>query len=442
VSILLIGLNHRTAPVEVREQLAFSRDGVATALMLLRNQYPGAEASILSTCNRVEILVATEGDRPTAQDVISFIAQARDLPASEFKSYLYQFADEQAVRHLFRVAAGLDSMVLGESQIVSQLKQAYAIASEQGTTGRELNRLFHHAFEVGKRVRTETDIAEGKLSVPSVAVDVARHIFADFSNKHTLVVGAGEMAQLVCQYLRDADCRKFTVTTRTLNNARALAEACDGQYVPFDQLDEQLAIADIVVTATGCPMPILTLERVREIQKHRRGRHLFILDLAVPRNVAPEVATLDQVYVYDIDAIGRIVSENREHRTEQLTVCERILDEEVAAFEAWMGQAKINPVIAQMYMDAAKVRDAEVRRMFNRCPELSDEQRDEVMQLVDRLVGKFMHPCVVSVRRHHKGETWKTLAGALHAASDDLDPAPVGKNGKQQQQPTRQARAS
>jgi glutamyl-tRNA reductase len=432
VSILLIGLNHRTAPVEVREQLAFSRDGVATALMLFRNQFPECECSILSTCNRVEILVATENDRPTAQDVISFIAQARDLPANEFKNYLYQFSDEQAIRHLFRVAGGLDSMVLGESQIVSQLKQAYAQAMEQGTTGRVLNRLFHHAFEVGKRVRTDTDIAEGKLSVPSVAVDVARRIFADFSNKQTLVVGAGEMAQLVCQYLRDAECRKFTVTTRTLNNARALAEACDGQYVPFEKLDEQLAQADIVVTATACPMPILTIERVREIQKLRRGRHLFILDLAVPRNVAPEVATLEQVYVYDIDAIGRIVDENREHRGGQLAICERILDEEVAAFEQWLGQTKVNPVIAQMYMDATKVRDAEVRRMFNRCPDLTEAQQEEVLQLVDRLVGKFMHPCVVSVRRHHNGQTWKTLAGALHEASDHIDDAPAGNNGKRQ----------
>ena len=432
MSILLIGLNHRTAPVEVREQLAFSRDGVATALMLLRNQFPGAEASILSTCNRVEILIATENDRPTAQDLISFIAQARDLPANEFKNYLYQFSDEQAIRHLFRVAGGLDSMVLGESQIVSQLKQAYAQAMEQGTTGRVLNRLFHHAFEVGKRVRTDTDIAEGKLSVPSVAVDVARRIFADFSNKQTLVVGAGEMAQLVCQYLRDAECRKFTVTTRTLNNARALAEACDGQYVPFEKLDEQLAQADIVVTATACPMPILTLERVREIQKLRRGRHLFILDLAVPRNVAPEVATLEQVYVYDIDAIGRIVDENREHRGGQLAICERILDEEVAAFEQWLGQTKVNPVIAQMYMDATKVRDAEVRRMFNRCPDLTEAQQEEVLQLVDRLVGKFMHPCVVSVRRHHNGQTWKTLAGALHEASDNIEEAAAGANGKRQ----------
>jgi glutamyl-tRNA reductase len=418
---MLIGLNHRTAPVEAREQLAFSRDGVATALMLFRNQFPSAEASILSTCNRVEMLVATDDARPTPQDVISFLAQSRDLPTRDFVPYLYQFTGEQACRHLFRVAAGLDSMVLGESQIVSQLKQAYAAASEQGTTGRVLNRLFHQAFEVGKRVRTDTDIAEGKLSVPSVAVDVARQIFADFTNKQTLVVGAGEMAQLVCQYLRDADCQKFTVTTRTLNNARALAEACGGQFVPFEELDKQLVQADIVIAATSCPAAIFTPQRIREAQKARGGKLLFLLDLAVPRNVAPEVAELDQVYVYDIDAIGRIVAENHKHRASQLEVCERILDEEVAAFEQWLSEAKINPIIAQMYKDACAVRDSELERMFNRCPDLSDDQRQAVTQLVDRLVGKFMHPCVLSVREHRDAGTWKTLAGALHDAS--LQPA-------------------
>src|SRR5689334_16120195 len=204
MAILLVGLNHRTAPVELREQLAFSREGVSTALLLFRNQFPTAEAAILSTCNRVEILVASDSDKPTTNDIVSFIAQARDLPAPEFRPYLYQLSDEQACRHFFRVASGLDSMVLGETQIVSQVKQAYATASEQGTTGRVLNRLFHHAFQVSKRVRTETAIGQGKVSVPAVAVDVARGIFDDFSTKRTLVIGAGEMAQLVCEYLRDA----------------------------------------------------------------------------------------------------------------------------------------------------------------------------------------------------------------------------------------------
>ena len=203
--ILLIGLNHRTAPVDIREQLAFSREGVATALMLFRNQFPTSEAAIISTCNRVEMLIASDDEKPTIAEVLSFLAQVRDLPVNQFKMYLYTLSGEQACRHFFRVASGLDSMVLGENQIVNQIKQAYVIASEQGTTGRALNRMFHHAFEVSKRVRSETRIGEGKVSVPSAAVDVAHTIFDDFSSKQTLIVGAGEMAQLVAQYLRDSN---------------------------------------------------------------------------------------------------------------------------------------------------------------------------------------------------------------------------------------------
>jgi glutamyl-tRNA reductase len=414
MSILLLGLNHRTAPVEIREQLAFSRDGVATALLLFRNQFPTAEAAILSTCNRVEILVASDSDSPTHADVLSFIAQARDLPVRDFKNYMYQLSGEQACRHFFRVAGGLDSMVLGECQIVNQVKQAYAAASEQGTTGRVLNRLFHHAFEVGKRVRSETKIGEGKVSISSVAVDVARGIFDDFSTKRTLVIGAGEMAQLVCQYLRDANAREFVVTTRTLANARALADACQGEAVPFDQLDEQLVRADIVITASACPMPFVTAERIRAAQVKRGGRWMFLIDLAVPRNVAADVASVPQVYVYDIDALGRIVQENQRQRTAQIEHCEHILDLEVAAFEHWLDQAKLNPLIEQMFHDAHQLCESEVQRLFRKCPDLSDEQRHAVAQLAQRLAGKFMHPCVSSLRRHTA--VTPHLAGELHAA--------------------------
>lgn len=412
MSILLVGLNHRTAPVEIREQIAFSRDGAATALLLFRNQFPKAEAAIISTCNRVEILIAADGDIPTLADVVSFIAQSRDLPVNQFKQYLYQLSGEQACRHFFRVASGLDSMVLGENQIVNQIKNAYTQASEQGTTGRVLNRLFHHAFEVSKRVRTDTQIGAGKLSISSVAVDVAKRIFDDFSTKQTLVVGAGEMAQLVCQYLREADAKRFVVTTRTLQNARALAEACQGEAVPYDQLDEQLIHADIVITATACPMPFITAERIKEAQKHRRGRLLFLIDLAVPRNVDPACGQLDQVYVIDVDELGRMVAENQKLRNGQLEICERILDEEVAAFEQWLDSTKLNPLIEQMFKDARDLRDMELQRLYRKCPDLDEDQRKAVEQLVDRLVGKFMHPCVSTLRRHSAGST--TLAGALH----------------------------
>jgi glutamyl-tRNA reductase len=418
MSILLVGLNHRTAPVEVREQLAFSREGVATALMLFRNRFPTAEAAILSTCNRVELMISSDSEQPSLQDVISFIAQARDLPVAEFRTYLYQLTNEQAVRHFFRVTSGLDSMVLGECQITSQVKQAYAIASEQGTTGRVLNRLFHQAFAVGKRVRTETTIGDGRLSVPSVAVDLARRIFADFESKQTLVVGAGEMAQLVCQYLRDADARRFVVMSRTLLNAKALADACEGEAVPFDQLDEQLAHADIVITATSCPRPFITAERLRAAQKQRRGRLLFLIDLAVPRNVDPAAGELEQVYLYDVDALGAIVTNNQQQRMTQLQACEQILDDEVSKFEQWITETKINPVIAAMYRDAQDVRDSELERLFNRCPEMTEQERQAVRECVERLIGKFMHPCVATVRRHSLAGSSTILTGAFRRAAE------------------------
>jgi len=306
-------------------------------------------------------------------------------------------------------------MVVGETQIVNQVKQAFAAASEQGTTGRVLNRLFHQAFETSKRIRTETKIGEGKVSVPSVAVDVAKKVFEEFSKKQTLVIGAGEMAQLTCQHLRESDARKFVIATRTLTNAKALADACAGEAVPWDHLDDELAQADIVITATACPTAILTVDRVRAAQKQRRGKLLFIIDLAVPRNVEPAVSHLEQVVVYDIDALGKIVAANRQQRVGQLELCEEILDEEVGAFEKWLDSVELNPLVEQMFHDARDLRDMELQRLFRRCPDLSDEQRGEVMILVERLVGKFMHPCVSTLRRHAASSL--VLASELHAAA-------------------------
>ena len=420
MSILLVGLNHHTAPVEVREQLAFSRDGAATALMLFRNQFPQCECSILSTCNRVEVLVASDSTRPNTSDVVAFLAQARDLPVEQFRQYLYELTDERACRHFFRVTSGLDSMVLGESQIVSQVKQSYAMASEQGTTGRVLNRMFHHAFSVSKRIRTETEIGAGRLSVPSVAVEIAGQIFDDISNKNVLVIGAGEMAQLVCRHLQEANAHHFVITTRTLTNAKALAQACNGRAVPFDQLDEQLAEADIVISATACPTAFLTVPRVTEVQRKRHARLMYFIDLAVPRNVEPEVSQVNNVYLYDIDSLGRIVAENQKHRIQQIEACEKILDEEVEEFEQWIWTNKASQVITQMYTDAREVRDLELKRLFNRCDGLTDEQREAIEQSMDRLMNKFMHPCVSTVRRHSLSEPSLTLAGALHDATRKL----------------------
>jgi glutamyl-tRNA reductase len=428
VKITLVGLNHRTAPVEIREQLAFGRDGVSTALMFFKKQFPGSEAAILSTCNRVEMLVVSEADLPGGNEIIRFLAEARDLPINCFKQYIYQFEDEQACRHFFRVISGLDSMILGETQIVNQIKQAYTLACEQGTTGRVLNRLFHHAFAVGKRARSSTAIADGKVSVSSVAIAVAQGIFTDLSSKQTLVVGAGEVARLVCQHLADsANTQRFVVMSRTLSNARTLAEACQAVSAPFEQLDEQLLAADIVLMATGASQPILTLEKMREIQKRRANRLIYLLDLAVPRNIDPAVGRLEGVYLYDIDDLGRIVSDNQNHRATALQQCENILDEEVTEFIRWLNELRLNPIIAQMYRDAQNVRDAELDRLLRKCTGLTDEQKQAIAQGIDRLVGKFMHPCVHSLRQTPTPEML-ALAGAWHAATGNREAPRTGSD--------------
>jgi glutamyl-tRNA reductase len=225
------------------------------------------------------------------------------------------------------------------------------------------------------------------------------------------------MAQLVCAHLRDADAKKFVVTTRTLKNGKSLADACEGIAVPFDQLDAQLAEADIVIAATACPMPFITAERIREAQKRRGGRLLFIIDLAVPRNVDAAVAEISQTFVYDVDALGRAAAANQQQRSMHVELSERILDEEVSSFTQWLDQTKLNPLIEQMYRDAHDVSEIELQRLLRRCPDLSDEQREAIEQFVDRLVGKFMHPCVTVLRRQQRADSGVFLASAFRAAA-------------------------
>ena len=408
MSILLIGLSHRTAPVEVREQLAFDAAGVATALGCFRERFPGCEAAILSTCNRTEIIVAGEGERPNAAEVIRLIAEARDLPVAHFLPHLYQYVGDQACRHFFDVVAGLDSMVLGEYQIVHQAKQAYNLARQEKTSGRNLNRLFHHAFEVSKRIRTETAIVRGKLSIPSAAADL---LPAQNGVAQTLIVGAGQTARVVCRNLVEAgNAGRIVVTSRTLEHADTLAADCHVAALPLEKLDEAICQSDRVILAVTCPEPILTAQRVGEIMRRREGRALLLVDLCVPRSVAAEAGKIPGVTLHDIDAVGRIVAENEKHRAAAVNQCERILDEEVAAFEQWLNESQLAPLIEQIYTDARRIRDAELEKFLAGSPDLTDRQKKAVTQLMDRLVGKFMHPCVMGLRHG--------LNPAMHAAAD------------------------
>jgi glutamyl-tRNA reductase len=420
MGILVLGLNHRTAPVQLREQLAFSREGAAAALMLFKEYYPECEAVILSTCNRVELIVsaAQEDDGEFAR----FLARARNLGVAEFARDLYTVRDHAAIRHIFRVISGLDSMVLGEYQIVNQLKAAYQLAHEQGTVGAVLHRLLHHAFGVSKRVRTETTLSEGKTSVSSVAVEVIRQKVADYQNKRILIVGAGEMAQLTVQHLRAAEARQLVITTRTLQNARVLAEACQGEVAPFSELDEELALADVVVTSTTCPTVILTKGRVRRALAARPNDKLLLIDLAVPRNIEAEAGELNNAMLYDVDALGAMVEAVRRQRASAVESSEAIIEEEIAAFEKWVAQSKAGPLIEQMYADVRALADIEVRAMFKKFPELTEKQRDAVEQLADRLVAKLMHPCVRTMRESlvTQNNAAEALAEAFHSTRTSM----------------------
>jgi len=421
MSIIVLGLNHRTAPVELRERLAFSRDGAAAALMLFKQLHPDAEAAILSTCNRVEIIAAkgTSADSFTVADLVTFLSRARNIPAAEFSNDLYHIEGTQAVRHVFRVISGLDSMVLGEFQIVNQLKSAYEMAHEQTTAGPFLHRLFHHAFGVSKRVRTETSLGDGKTSISSIAVDLIKRSFPTLENRRILIVGAGDVAQLTIQHLKVAlapvQPGQIVITTRTLQNAKLLAEACNGQAVPFVELDDELPLADVVITCTVCPNSILTAARVRRSLLKRNQQPQLLIDLSVPRNVDADVASVGNVTLVDVDALGNMVEAVRRQRVAAVANSEQIIEEEVQAFDRWIAESKVAPLIQRMYADVRTLAQIEVRATFRKTPDLSEKQREAVEQLADRIVAKLMHPCACALRQSSDTEPAQMLADAFHS---------------------------
>jgi glutamyl-tRNA reductase len=421
MSIIVLGLNHRTAPVELRERLAFSREGAATALLLFKQLHPDAEAAILSTCNRVEIFAASGSSDLSIQDLITFLSRARNIPAAAFSNDLYKIEGPQAIRHVFRVISGLDSMVLGEYQIVNQLKSAYEMAHEQATAGPLLHRLFHHAFGVSKRVRTETSLGDGKTSMSSIAVDLVTRTFPSLGGKRILIVGAGDVAQLTVQHLNSVlpplEPGQIIITTRTLQNARLLAETCRGSAVPFSDLDEELPLADIVITCTVCPNSILSANRVRHAQLKRSHQPQLLIDLSVPRNISAEVAAIPGITLFDVDALGNMVEQVRRQRAAAVESSEQIIEEEVQAFERWIAESKVGPLIERMYADVRTLAQMEVRVAFRKCPDLTEKQREAMEQLADRIVAKLMHPCAATVRQTLAAEPVQMLADAFHSVA-------------------------
>jgi glutamyl-tRNA reductase len=412
MSIVLVGLNHRTAPIEVREQLAFSDEACSRGLRELIDGDLLREGLIVSTCNRVEVLTSTGNGQASegAERITNFLSECRPLPADYFRKHLYSHADDQAVRHMFRVASSLDSMVVGEPQVLGQVRRAYSVAVEAGTTGRVLNRLVHHALHVAKRVRSETGIAASAVSISFMAVELGRKIFDSLAGHTVLLVGAGEMAELAARHLVKAGASRVMVTNRSNDTAQKLAEEFGGEAVKYDALIDHLAAADIVICSTSAPDYLVTPEMARQVLDKRRNRPSFLIDISVPRNIDPAVGELPNLFVFDIDDLEAVVSSNIREREREAERAELIVDSEVMQFQQALRALDIGPTLGALRQKLQDIARDELARQRSRLGELTPEQEKAIEALLTATVNKLSHPLLSHLRRSYETTAEETLS--------------------------------
>ena len=435
--LLVVGISHRSAPVELRESVDFTRAGLEAALNALAAKSIGAEAVVLSTCNRAEVYALAESDA-TADAIGTFFSEYHSIDHAAIAQHLYAHRGPDAARHLFRVASGLDSLVVGEPQILGQVKSAYATASNLHLTGAVTHRLFHSAFAVGKRVRSETGLGEGAVSVSYAAIELAKKIFGNLAGLNVLILGAGEMAELTGVHLRAQKVKQITIASRTLASAEQLARALEGQAVPWRDLGVPLAAADIVVTATGATEPVVTQSMVEDAMRSRRSRPLFVIDIAVPRDVERAVGDLEQVFLYHMDDLQVIVRENLARRSSELASAEAIVDHEVARFVHWLQAREITPTIVALRQRFEQIRQAELRRLESKLAGLPPEARARVDEITHLLVEKLLLTPTEQLKAVNDESLLVTYAEALHrvfalSASDEKeDEKPVSPGARRQ----------
>ncbi|MBI5477380.1 MAG: glutamyl-tRNA reductase [Deltaproteobacteria bacterium] len=411
MEIVVLGLSHKTAPVDLREKLAFPGDTLEPALRRLAQLPHVREGLIVSTCNRVEAVAGVES--PAALPAIRhFMAEARGVSPELFAEHAYEHAGREAVRHLFRVASSLDSMVVGEPQILGQVKDAYGAAQHAGTLGALLDRCLTRAFAVAKKVRSETRIAAGAASISSVAVDLAERIFGKLDGRLVLVIGAGEMADLAARHLHAAGCADLLCVNRTYERAVELAARVEGQARRWEEFDGLLGTVDIVISSTGAREPILGYDRVARVMKARRHRSLFLIDIAVPRDIEARVGDLDNVYRFDIDDLEKVVAENLKERQKEAARAEKIVEAETSEFLAWLKSQGVVPVIKQLRERFTQVARGEVERTLASLPSLGERERRSVQAMADAIVNKLLHPTLTALKREGAGEGGEELAQA------------------------------
>ena len=388
--LFLLGVSHRTAPVDLREKLDFSSRDVGAAVEALAAQSSAAESVVLSTCNRSEIYVASESADAAREEIIRFLSEYHQLAPDHFAPHLFSYTDADAARHLFRVASGLDSLVVGEPQILGQVKDAFKAASERSCTGPVLRKLFDWSFNVSKRVRTETAVGEGAVSISFAAVQLARKIFGRLHGRRVLVVGAGEISTLTAQHLRAHGVAEVVITSRTAAHAQALATEVGGHWVPWEGFGQALGTADIIVTATGSQRPIITRDQVEAALGRRRRDPLFVIDVAVPRDVEAAVGEIEQVFLYNIDDLQTIVQENLSKRTAEIERAEAIVLDELDKFAAWQRSRGAIPTVVALRDRFETVRRAELARFDAKLASLPAEARPLFDHLSRLIVEKLL----------------------------------------------------
>jgi glutamyl-tRNA reductase len=392
--LLLVGISHRTAPIELRERVDFQARGLETALRTLaaRSQdRAGGEMAVLSTCNRAELYVACEDVQAARAELVAFVGAFHNVDVTALEPHVYHVSDLDAAKHLFRVAAGLDSLVVGEPQILGQVKEAHGAARQAETAGPLLNRLFHSSFAVGKRVRTETGLGSGAVSVSYAAVALAKKIFGSLEGRAVVVIGAGEMGKLTAQHMKSQGVRNVTIVSRTMAHAARTADSIGGATAaPWDDMDAALTASDIVITATGAASPILTKARVEAAMRPRRSRPLFIIDIAVPRDVEAAAGEIEDVFLYNIDDLQQSVRENIARRGSEVTRAEAIVDEELEKFGSWMRARGVIPTVVALRQSFESIRRSELERLDFKLAALPPEARARVDEITHLIVEKLL----------------------------------------------------
>lgn len=399
MDILLVGLSHKTAPVEVRERLSFSGAHLAEGILRLRRYEEILECVILSTCNRVEIYATVETSEIGAARIKDFLHSYHpDMPPDWISQHLYTHKNDGVVRHLFRVAASLDSMVVGEPQILGQVKEAFDTALLNKTTGVVLNKLFKKAISAAKRVRTETKIGESAISISFAAVELAKKIFNNLGNKTGMLLGAGEMGQLAAQYLVNSGIKDIVVSTRNYERALHLARSYDGRVVRYEDFLEEMPHVDVVICSTGASNYILRHEHMQAIIRKRKNRPIFLIDISVPRNIDPDINSIDNVFLYDIDDLQAVVETNLKARKEEAEKGEQIVEEEVMTFTRWFKSLEVVPTIIALKDKMEKIRRKELERTIGRLRSLSPEEMQIIEGLTSTIVNKILHNPLVALK--------------------------------------------